>query len=424
MGSIDYSIVMPCLNEERTLQLCIERVHRFFFKTNYRYEVIVADNGSTDNSISVAENLGAKVVKVPEKGYGNALRKGIEASDGVYVIMGDADDSYHFDEIQEIIGKLQDGYDLVMGNRFEGGICEGAMPWHHQFIGNPVLSFIGKTLFSANVNDFHCGLRGFSRDAYNRMSLRSSGMEFASEIVVSASLRRMKICEVPIVLYPDGRERHPHLRSIPDGWRHLILMCRMFVGHHHICEKMERFFWLVLLPLLFFFKLFIGDFSIVSSESMEPRLKTGEWIFVSKCNYGAVLPRRLMEIPILNLICFIPSVLENDIVRNWGYKRLPGFQIPRRGDIVVFRDSLDNGQRYVKRIVGMPGDTLCIKNSVTLINGNVLEEPYIKVNALRDFDEIIVPSQCYFVMGDNRNNSYDSRQYGVIPLEYIIGKTW
>ena len=217
----ELSVVMPCLNEARTLGACINLIQTTFAENQISGEVIVADNGSTDGSPNIAESLGARVVAVTERGYGNALIGGIEAARGKFVIMGDADCSYDFGHIPRILEKLRRGDDLVMGNRFRGGIKPGAMSNLHRYLGNPVLSGIGRLFFKAACGDFHCGLRGFSQDAYSRMDLRTTGMEFASEMVVKATLFRMKVAEVPTTLSPDGRDRPPHLRSWHDGWRHL-----------------------------------------------------------------------------------------------------------------------------------------------------------------------------------------------------------
>ena len=222
--AVDISIVMPCLNEAETLAACIHKAQQAIEKEGLAAEIIVADNGSTDGSQMIARELGARVVPVSGKGYGRALIGGIDAARGRLVIMGDADDSYDFAAIGPLIVKLRDGYDLVMGNRFLGGIEPGAMPWAHRWVGNPVLTFISRVFFHTPVGDVHCGLRAFRKDAYERMRLRATGMEFASEMVIKASLRRMKIAEVPVTLRPDGRSRRPHLRTWRDGWRHLRFM--------------------------------------------------------------------------------------------------------------------------------------------------------------------------------------------------------
>ncbi len=217
----ELSVVMPCLNEAETLAICIKKAQGFFEREQVNGEVVIADNGSTDGSQEIARNLNARVVDVAEKGYGNALIGGITAANDTYVMMGDADDSYDFSNMMPYLLKLREGYDLVMGNRFKGGIEKGAMPFLHKYLGNPVLSFIGRLFFNSKIGDFHCGLRGFSKEAFTRMELKTTGMEFASEMIVKASLKDMKIAEVPTTLSPDGRSRPPHLNTWRDGWRHL-----------------------------------------------------------------------------------------------------------------------------------------------------------------------------------------------------------
>lgn len=219
--SVELTILMPCLNEAETLEVCIRKARGFLQSSGVSGEVLIADNGSTDGSQAIAERSGARVVPVREKGYGAALLGGIEGARGRYIIMGDADDSYDFVHLSPFVEKLREGYDLVMGNRFRGGIAPGAMPPLHRYLGNPVLTTIGRVLFPSPCGDFHCGLRGFSREAAKRMDLRTTGMEFASEMVVKATLFHMRIAEVPTTLSPDGRSRPPHLRSWRDGWRHL-----------------------------------------------------------------------------------------------------------------------------------------------------------------------------------------------------------
>src|SRR5689334_11859558 len=218
---LELSVLMPCLNEAETLATCIRKAQTWMARHQVAGEIIIADNGSTDGSQRIARVMGARVVDVPEKGYGAALRAGIEAAAGKYVIMGDADDSYNFANLGPFLSKLRNGYDLVMGNRFAGGIEPGAMPPLHKYLGNPVLTGIGRLLFRSPCRDFHCGLRGFSKEAALKMDLRTPGMEFASEMVVKATLNKLRIIEVPTTLSPDGRSREPHLRSWRDGWRHL-----------------------------------------------------------------------------------------------------------------------------------------------------------------------------------------------------------
>ncbi|MDX6614443.1 MAG: hypothetical protein QOD75_3629 [Blastocatellia bacterium] len=218
---IEFSIVMPCLNEAETLATCIQKAQRSLLENKVAGEVVIADNGSADGSQEIAVNLGARVVAVQAKGYGNALMGGIAAARGKFVIMGDADDSYDFGTLGPFISKLREGYDLVMGNRFRGGIKPGAMPPLHRYLGNPVLTTIGRLFFRSPCGDFHCGLRGFSKEALLNLDLHTTGMEFASEMVVKATLQGLRIAEVPTTLSPDGRTRAPHLRSWRDGWRHL-----------------------------------------------------------------------------------------------------------------------------------------------------------------------------------------------------------
>ncbi len=219
--TIEISIVMPCLNEAETVAKCINKAHVFFEQYNIQGEVVVADNGSTDNSQQIASTHGARVISVEEKGYGSALMGGIQAAQGKYVIMGDADDSYDFSALESFIEKLHKGNQLVMGNRFKGGIMPNAMPPLHRYLGSPVLSSIGRLFFNSDIRDFHCGLRGFDREAILNLDLRASGMEFASEMIVKATLQQLSIVEVPTILHPDGRSHPPHLRSWHDGWRHL-----------------------------------------------------------------------------------------------------------------------------------------------------------------------------------------------------------
>ncbi len=218
---LDLTILMPCLNEALTLATCIRKAHAFLQTAGVAGEVLIADNGSTDGSQALAVAEGARVVPVSQRGYGAALQAGIQAARGRFVIMGDSDDSYDFEHLQGFVDALRAGNQLVMGNRFAGGIKPGAMPALHRYLGNPVLSFFGRLFFKSPVRDFHCGLRGFDRQAMLALDLQSTGMEFASEMVVKATLNGLRITEVPTTLSPDGRNRPPHLRSWRDGWRHL-----------------------------------------------------------------------------------------------------------------------------------------------------------------------------------------------------------
>jgi len=223
-GPVDVSVVIPCLNEANSIAFCVEKAITAFRTAGLRGEVVVADNGSTDGSIEISEKLGARVIRVPQRGYGAALRAGITAARGEFIIMGDADDSYDFSELPRFVEMWRKGFDVVMGNRFRGEIKPGAMPWHHKYIGNPGLTTMLNLFFHAGIGDSHCGMRGFTRAIYDRMDLRSTGMEFASEFIIKAAQLGARITEIPITLWPDKRGRPPHLRSFRDGWRHLRFM--------------------------------------------------------------------------------------------------------------------------------------------------------------------------------------------------------
>lgn len=242
-NEVELTILMPCLNEAETLEICIKKAFRFLEENKVDGEVLIADNGSTDGSQDIARRCGARVTNVDTKGYGAALMGGCDAAWGKYVIMGDADDSYDFLNLMPFLDKLREGYELVMGNRFKGGIAKGAMPPLHRYIGNPVLSFIGRLFYPSSIGDFHCGLRGYNREAIQKLNLQTTGMEYASEMVVKATLMNLKMTEVPTTLSPDGRSRPPHLRSFRDGWRHLKFLL------------MHSPKWLFLYPGIFFFVL-------------------------------------------------------------------------------------------------------------------------------------------------------------------------
>ena len=237
---VELTIVMPCLNEAETLAKCIQKARAFLESNGVFEEIIVGDNGSVDGSQEIARQSGARVVNVSVPGYGAAVYYGTLAARGSYVIMGDADDSYDFSDLMPFLEQLRGGCELVMGNRFAGGIKAGAMPWKNRYIGNPLLSGVGRLFFRCPVRDFHCGMRGYSLEAFRQLDLRTTGMEFASEMVIKATLRRMRIAEVPTTLSPDGRSRPPHLRAWRDGWRHLRFML-LFSPR-----------WLFLYPGLFF----------------------------------------------------------------------------------------------------------------------------------------------------------------------------
>lgn len=220
MEEIKLTILLPVLNEEQTLGICIEKAKRFINKNNIKAEILISDNNSIDNSYKIATDMGARVTHVKEKGYGSTLIHGIKQAKGKYVIMADADDSYDLEHLELFIQKLDEGYDFVIGNRFKGGIEKGAMPFLHK-IGVPFLSLIGRIVCGSKIRDFHCGIRGFNRDAILKLNLECPGMEFASEMIVKAEKSRLKIVEIPTTLKKDGRNRKPHLKTFRDGWKHL-----------------------------------------------------------------------------------------------------------------------------------------------------------------------------------------------------------
>jgi len=220
-NGLELTIIMPCLNEAETLAVCIEKARSFLARAAVNGEILIADNGSTDGSQAIGRALGARIVNVPTKGYGAALLGGITAAQGRYIVMGDADDSYDFSALDGFLEQLRGGADLVIGNRFRGGIAPGAMPFLHRYVGNPILSFLGRLFFGISAGDFHCGLRAFRADSIRKLGLQTTGMEFASEMMVCSALAGLKIVEIPTTLKPDGRSRAPHLRTWRDGWRHL-----------------------------------------------------------------------------------------------------------------------------------------------------------------------------------------------------------
>lgn len=242
------SVVMPCLNEEETIGACVKKALEGIRKTGLPGEVIVSDNGSTDRSVEIAKELGARVISQPKKGYGNAYRAGFDAARGKYVIMGDSDDTYDFTEIDKFVEKLREGNEYVLGSRFAGTILPGAMPWLHQYIGNPVLTGILNFMFGLKSSDAHSGFRAFTKDAYRRMRLQTTGMEFASELVINAARAKLKVAEVPIIYYPRGGESK--LRSFRDGWRHLRFML-MYSPDHLFLIPGALIFLVGLLGMLF-----------------------------------------------------------------------------------------------------------------------------------------------------------------------------
>ena len=283
---VEVSFVIPCLNEAKTLPTVLTEIHESYGRSNLSYEIVVADNGSTDGSADVATSMGARVVSVEERGYGAALRGGIIAANGIYVVMGDADGSYTFGDAYSMLPRLRAGVDIVMGNRFVGGISAGAMPWLHKYVGNPVLSFLGRLLFQVKVRDFHCGIRAFNKLRIQNLQLSSNGMEFASEMIVVASRSKYTIEEVGVTLKKDLRDRPPHLKTWRDGWRHLRFLFAyspawVFLMPAVLTAALAG----VVLGLSLFGPIMIGNVelsyrtAIIASSAMNIAL-VGSWAFV------------------------------------------------------------------------------------------------------------------------------------------------
>lgn len=306
---MELTILMPCLNEAETIAICIQKAKQFLNSANIYGEVLIADNGSTDGSQFIAKELGARVISVSMRGYGAALKSGIQNAQGRYIIMGDADNSYDFLDLHAFLNKLREGYDLVMGNRFKGGIIEGAMPLLNRYLGNPVLSFVGRTFFKSKIGDFHCGLRGFNRARFQQLNLQGDGMEFASEMVVKATLKQFKTTEVPTRLFPDGRTRRPHLRPWRDGWRHLRLLLLLSPR------------WLFLYPGL----LFLISGIVLMSLLMRGSFEIGSVNF----DIHTMLFSSLFMVAGSQVICFgffakriSDFHMQMSVKRNWFYKMM------------------------------------------------------------------------------------------------------
>lgn len=257
MAADSLSIVIPCLNESATIATCISRAKILLSKLSIPGEVLVVDNGSVDDSRSIAQTEGAKLIVAGERGYGAALRAGISAADGNFILFGDADDSYHFDEAMPFVEKLIDGNDLVIGNRYKGGIENSAMPFLHRYLGTPVISFIGRKSFRISLGDFNCGLRAITKNAYESLDMQSKGMEFATEMIAKAAYKKLKVSEVPVKLYKDGRGTHSHLHTWSDGWRHFRLILLLSPK------------WLLLLPAVLFLLLGLIFGSILVYSSIQ-----------------------------------------------------------------------------------------------------------------------------------------------------------
>jgi len=287
---IELSIVMPCLDEAETIEICINKAKDFLIENKVSGEVVIGDNGSKDGSIEIARQNGARVVHIDTKGYGAALMGAIKASNGEFVIMGDADDSYDFSKLMPFVLKLREGYDVVMGNRFKGGIEKGAMPFLHKYLGNPVLSFIGRLFFKIKIGDFHCGLRGFRKSSIQSLELRTTGMEFASEMVVKSSIFKLKITEVPTILSEDGRTRPPHLRTWRDGWRHLKFLL------------MYSPKWLFFYPGMILFLMSTLLFVLISINPIKANELTFDLHTLTYCGAGIILSYQILSFSFLSRI--------------------------------------------------------------------------------------------------------------------------
>lgn len=257
---LEVSVVMPCLNEEKTVGICVEKAVKTLKRLGIKGEVVVSDNGSKDRSVAIAKKKGARVVSQPKRGYGNAYLKGFEEAKGKYIIMADSDDTYDFTDLKRFILPLREGYDMVMGTRLKGTIEKDAMPWLHKYIGNPFLSWFLRMLFKTKISDAHCGMRSFTKEAYKRMHLKTTGMEFASEMVINAAKAGLKIKEIPITLHAN-KDRRPHLNSIRDGWRHLRFMMQYSPYHLFFIPGLALLLAGIALfsSLIIFFPLQVGD---------------------------------------------------------------------------------------------------------------------------------------------------------------------
>ncbi|MEC3906887.1 glycosyltransferase family 2 protein [Tamlana sp. 2201CG12-4] len=336
---IELSIVMPCLNEAETIEKCIKKASQFLSAYNISGEIVIGDNGSTDGSQDIAKGLGAKVIHVPVKGYGSASRCAIEASRGKFIITADTDDSHDLVNLEPFLDKLRAGSDLVVGNRFKGGVDKESMPFLHRYIGNPVLTFLGNLFFKTSIGDFHCGLRGISRIAFDKLNLTTSGMEFASEMIVKASLANFRITEVPTKVYPAGRSRKSHLRTFPDGWRHLRFLLLysprwlflfpglilFFVGIiGYITLMLKSNIWELKNALIFLIMVFLG-FQFAVFYALTKIFAISNGLIPKGTNYKKVfryfnLERGLLlgfGLAALGLVLYVFSLFEGDNVANF-----------------------------------------------------------------------------------------------------------
>ena len=361
----ELTILMPCLNEEETLGICIDKARTFLETHGISGEVLIADNGSTDRSVEIAREKGARVIHVDRRGYGSALIAGCNEAYGTYVIMGDSDDSYDFLNLMPFVEKLRDGYDLVMGNRFKGGIAKGAMPFLHRYVGNPILSALGRRLYHSRIGDFHCGLRGYNRERMQQLNLKTTGMEYASEMVVKAEMNHYRIAEVPTTLSPDGRSSRPHLRTFSDGWRHLRFLLIY-------CPR-----WLFLYPGLFLLLLGIAGMCVLAAGPVKigsVEFSVHTMLFMAGC-------------VIVGLLIIILKVLTDVYALNYDYVPLTEKQQKLLRKLSVEKCLIVGG---VLALIGLVMAVVAITRWATVGYGNLIPESMMRLT---------IPSWTLIILG-------------------------
>ena len=361
----ELTILMPCLNEEETLGICIDKARTFLETHGISGEVLIADNGSTDRSVEIAREKGARVIHVDRRGYGSALIAGCNEAYGTYVIMGDSDDSYDFLNLMPFVEKLRDGYDLVMGNRFKGGIAKGAMPFLHRYVGNPILSALGRRLYHSRIGDFHCGLRGYNRERMQQLNLKTTGMEYASEMVVKAEMNHYRIAEVPTTLSPDGRSSRPHLRTFSDGWRHLRFLLIY-------CPR-----WLFLYPGLFLLLLGIAGMCVLAAGPVKigsVEFSVHTMLFMAGC-------------VIVGLLIIILKVLTDVYALNYDYVPLTEKQQKLLRKLSVEKCLIIGG---VLALIGLVMAVVAITRWATVGYGNLIPESMMRLT---------IPSWTLIILG-------------------------
>lgn len=361
----ELTILMPCLNEEETLGICIDKARTFLETHGISGEVLIADNGSTDRSVEIAREKGARVIHVDRRGYGSALIAGCNEAYGTYVIMGDSDDSYDFLNLMPFVEKLREGYDLVMGNRFKGGIAKGAMPFLHRYVGNPILSALGRRLYHSRIGDFHCGLRGYNRERMQQLNLKTTGMEYASEMVVKAEMNHYRIAEVPTTLSPDGRSSRPHLRTFSDGWRHLRFLLIY-------CPR-----WLFLYPGLFLLLLGIAGMCVLAAGPVKigsVEFSVHTMLFMAGC-------------VIVGLLIIILKVLTDVYALNYDYVPLTEKQQKLLRKLSVEKCLIVGG---VLALIGLVMAVVAITRWASMGYGNLIPESMMRLT---------IPSWTLIILG-------------------------